>query len=66
MSKRLIHSENKKENIELALLEAIWTMRWTENKEALYAVLEVEEAPQIVKDIFIELDKIGYEIRKKD
>ena len=66
MSKKIkIYSDNETENIEIALLEAIWTMRWTTNKEAMYAVLEVEEAQQIVKDIFIELDKIGYEIKKK-
>jgi SHS2 domain-containing protein len=64
-NKIIIHSDDNKENIELALLEAIWTMRWTENKEAMYAVLTVEEAQQIMKDIFIELDKIGYEIKKK-
>lgn len=66
MEKNIIHSENEQENIELALLEAIWVMRWSKNKESLYAVLEVEEAQKIVKDIFVELDKIGYEIRKKE
>jgi len=60
-----IYSENERENIELALLEAIWISRWTTNGQALVAVLEVEEAQQIVKDIFFELDKIGYEIKKK-
>lgn len=55
----------EQEKISDALLEAVWTMRWTENKQALYAVLEPEEAMKIVKDIFIELDKIGYEIKKK-
>lgn len=52
--------------VEDALLEAVWVSRWTENKQALYAVLQPEEAMQAVKDIFIELDKIGYEIRKKE
>jgi len=50
--------------IETALMKAIYISRWTENKEALYAVLTPEEAEQIVKDIFMELNKIGYEIRK--
>lgn len=63
--KKESYSEDEKENIEIALLEAIWTMRFSENKKSMYAVLTVEEAQQIVKDIFIELDKIGYEIRKK-
>ena len=61
-----VHSPEELENIELALLDAIWTMRWTENKQAMYAVLNTEEAYKIAKDIFIELDKIGYEIRKKN
>lgn len=61
-----VHSEDEQENIELALLEAIWISRWTPNKQALYAVLTTEEAEQIVKDIFVELNKIGYEIRKKN
>ena len=60
-----VHSNTEQENIELALLEAVWVTRWTKNKQALIAVLEPEEAEQIVKDIFIELDKIGYEIKKK-
>ena len=51
--------------VEDVLLEAVWVSRWTENKQALYAVLQPEEAMQSVKDIFIELDKIGYEIKKK-
>lgn len=59
-------SEIEKEKIKNALLDAVWTMRWTENKQALYAVLEPEEALKIVDDIFIELDNIGYEIRKKN
>jgi hypothetical protein len=61
-----VYSEDESENVELALLEAIWISRWTKNKQALVAVLEPEEAEQMVKDIHIELAKIGYEIRKKD
>lgn len=60
-----VHSDNEFENIELALMEAVYISRWTVSKAALYAVLTPEETQQIVKDIFIELDKIGYEIRKK-
>lgn len=60
-----VHSDNEQENIELALMEALWITRWTPNGEALYAVLEPEEAQKMVKDIFVELDKIGYEIKKK-
>jgi hypothetical protein len=57
--------EEIREEIEDALLNAIWIMRWTENNEAMYAPLEPMEADQIVKDIFIELDKAGYQITKK-
>jgi hypothetical protein len=60
-----VHSDNEFENIEFALMEAVYISRWTASKSALYAVLTPEETQQIVKDIFIELDKIGYEIRKK-
>jgi hypothetical protein len=60
-----IHSENEYENIELALLEAIWISRWSENGQALVAVLEPDEAQEIVDNIFKELDKIGYKITKK-
>jgi len=60
-----VHSENEQENIELALMEAVYISRWTPNGEAIYAVLTPEEAEQVVKDIFFELDKIGYEIKKK-
>jgi len=56
---------NEKEKIETALLESTWISRWTENKQALYAVLETEEAWKIVNNIFKELDKIGYEIKRK-
>lgn len=57
--------DEEKDLIRDTLLEAVWIMRWSENKEALYAVLEPEEAMKIVDDIFIELDKIGYQIKKK-
>jgi len=56
-----------KEELELidsALYNAIYIMRWTENKEGLYAVLQVEEAEKMVEDIVSELNKIGYEIKK--
>ena len=55
-----------KKEIESALMEAIYILRWTENKKALYAVLTIEETKKMVKDIFTELDNIGYEIRKKN
>lgn len=54
------------EEVEDALLEAVWVTRWTKNEQALYAVLEPEEAFKIVKDIIEGLDNIGYEIRKKE
>lgn len=60
-----IYSKEEKENLECALLEAIYISHWTENKQALYAVLEPEEAEKIVKDIFIELDKNNFEITRK-
>jgi hypothetical protein len=53
-----------KEKIEGILLEAVWVTRWI-NKDSLAAVLEPEEAIKVVEDIFNELDKEGFEIRKK-
>ena len=47
------------------LLESVWITRWTENEEAIYAVLTSEEALKIVADILSELDINGYEIKKK-
>lgn len=55
---------SEKEKIEGILLEAVWVTRWI-NKDALAAVLEPEEAIKVVEDIFNDLDKAGYEIRKK-
>ena len=51
------------EKIKFALLEAIYIFRTTENGEGMYAVLQVEEAEQMVKDIIKELSSIGYEIK---
>lgn len=51
--------------VENALLEAVWLMRWNKDKTAMSAIMEPEEAMQIVDDIFKELNKIGYEIKKK-
>lgn len=59
------NSEDKNEKVELALLEAIYLMRWNEAKTAMTAVLTPEECNQIVRDIYHELDKAGYKIVKK-
>jgi hypothetical protein len=53
------------EELQLALLEGIWIMRWNKEQTAMSAVLTVEEAQQMCKDIVEELDKAGYEIVKK-
>jgi len=55
---RLVHSEDEKENIQLALLEAIWISRWDCNKTSLYAVLNTDEAYEVVENIYEELKKI--------
>ncbi|MDA3892275.1 MAG: hypothetical protein PF517_11485 [Salinivirgaceae bacterium] len=57
--------KDKNEDIHLALLEAIWIMRWNKTETALSAVLEVEEAHKMCEDIIVELDKAGYKIVKK-
>ena len=53
------------ENIENALLEAIWIMRWNQKKTAMRAVLSPEEAEKMCVDIIFELDKAGYKITNK-
>lgn len=55
----------KSDKVVVALLNAVWVSRWNKNKTALTAVLTTEEAELIVDDIFLELEKIGYEIRRK-
>jgi hypothetical protein len=54
-----------KEIIYNKLLETVWVSRWTENKQALYAVLTPEEAVEIVNNIFKDIDKLGFKIIKK-
>ena len=36
--------QEEQEKIECALLDAVWITRWTDNKQALFAILELEEA----------------------
>ena len=54
------------EELELTLLEAVWTMRWNKTMTAMAAVLTEKEARTICKNIISELDKAGYEIVEKD
>ena len=56
---------NERDVIETALLEAVWISRWTQSGQGLVAALSDGEAHHIVDNIFEELDKIGYEIKKK-
>lgn len=59
-------TEEEKDEIQDALLKAIWIMRWTdEDKQSMYAVLKVDEAMEMVEEIHKELDKAGYKIVKK-
>ena len=53
------------EELQLALLEAVWLMRWNAEQTAMSAVLTSEEAIQMCKDVVEELGKAGYEIVKK-
>ena len=54
------------EELEVTLLNAVWLMRWNEEKTVMKAVLTEEEATQMCKDIVEELDKAGYKIVPKD
>ena len=60
-----VYDRNRKETIENALLEAVWISRWSQNGQGLSAALSESEAHHIVSNIFEELNKIGYEIKKK-
>jgi len=51
--------------INIALQDAIWILRWNEDETALSAVLTVKEANQIVENILKGLDSSGYKIVKK-
>jgi len=51
--------------IENAIIKAIWIIRWNEQHTALKAVLTIKEAEEIVKEVINELDKAGYKIVKK-
>ena len=55
----------KDEKLELALLEAIYIMRWDKEQTALTAVLTEEECNQIVSEIHKKLNRAGYKIVKK-
>ena len=59
-------SEDDQDKIVLALLEAIWIMRWNDTKTAMTAALTVKEANKITNDIVKELNKAGFEIVKKN
>ena len=50
------------EDLELVLLEAVWLMRWNENKTTMVAILSEEEALQMCKDIVTVLEEHGYKI----
>lgn len=54
-----------KQKLEYLLLESVYLMRWNETKTALSAVLEPEEAMEIVFDIFYTLHKNGYKLIKE-
>ena len=55
--------ENKKK-IQLILLESIWIMKWNKEKTSLKAILNPEEADQMVSNIISNLNNAGYEIKK--
>ncbi|MPQ45542.1 hypothetical protein GCQ56_00860 [Marinifilum sp. N1E240] len=55
----------KDTKLELALLEAIYIMRWNKDKTSLTAVLTPEECDKIIKSIYENIEKEGYQIVKK-
>lgn len=55
---------NNTEEIQNILLESVWITRWNDDKTALYAILEPDEAVKITEDIINNLKEKGYEIKK--
>ena len=47
------------------MMEAVWLMRWSKNRESLHSVLKIREAEKICVDLIFELNKAGYKIVKK-
>jgi len=54
------------EEIESALMEGVWLMRWNKEKTSMSAVLQAVEAHKICSEVIEELDKAGYKIVKKE
>ena len=50
------------EEIYYTLIESVWISRWNEEKTALTAVLTVNEAHQIVRNIITNLKLNGFKI----
>lgn len=51
--------------IQTAILEGIWLMRWNKEETALTAVLTKNEALKMCEDIIEELDHAGFKIVEK-
>ena len=59
-----INKYNIDEELFNLLLDAVWIMRWNEDKTAMSAVLSDIEAINIVNDIILSLKQSNYEIKK--
>lgn len=64
---KLIHMKNNADGLEAkqAILNAIWTIRWSMDKKALKYILTQAEAKQACEDILDELNKSGYEVVRR-
>ena len=65
MKPSIIIQNNPKEKIKLLLNKAIDVERWAPKTTDTYSFLEDEEREEMVENILLQLDKEGYEIKRK-
>jgi len=65
MKPSIIIQNNPEEKIKLLLNKAIDVERWAPKTNSTYSFLEDEERDEMVENILLQLDKEGYEIKRK-
>ena len=65
MKPSIIIQNNPEEKIKILLNKAIDVERWAPKTATTYSFLEDEEREEMVENILLQLDKEGYEIKRK-
>jgi hypothetical protein len=65
MTTSIIIQNNPEEKIKSLLNKAIDVERWAPKTNSTYSFLEDEERDEMVENILLQLDKEGYEIKRK-